>query len=123
MAFQPRLIVQLPRDGRVDRQLSAEPPASVTSGDVLVEHGPTDAEGRLEAPAAGQVVLSLPSPEALTREAAEVRRVIAQAGTGTEPLLVDVEAAEELREEELAPLLDAAGHTSRAVILRIVGDA
>jgi hypothetical protein len=123
MAFQPLLIVQLPRDGRVDRQLSAEPPASVTSGDVLVEHGPTDADGRLEAPAAGQVVLSLLSPEALRHEAKEVRRVIAQAGTGTEPLLVDVEAGEELRVEELAPLLEAARHSSRAVILRIVGDA
>jgi hypothetical protein len=123
MAFQPRLIVQLTRDGRVDRQLSAEPPASVTSGDVLVEHGPTDADGRLEAPAAGEVVLSLPSPEALRRDAEEIRRVIAHAGTGAEPLLVDVEAGEELREEELAPLLDAARHTSRAVILRIVGDA
>ena len=111
MALQPLLIVQLTRDGRVDRQLSAEPPASVTSGDVLVEHGPTDADGRLEA------------PEALRRDAEEVRRVIAQAGTGTEPLLVDVEAGEELREEELAPLLDAARHTSRAVILRIVGDS
>jgi hypothetical protein len=123
MPSQPLLIVQLTRDGRVDRQLSAEPPASVTSGEVLVEHGPTDAEGRLEAPAAGQVVLALPSPEALRRDAEEVRRVIAQAGTGTEPLLVDVEAGEELREEELAPLLEAARHSSRAVILRIVGDA
>ncbi len=123
MASEPRLIVQLPIGSAVDRQLSAEPPASVTSGDVLVEHGPTDAEGRLEAPAAGQVVLSLPSPEALAREAQEVRRVIALAGTGVQPLLVVVEAAEELREEELAALLDAAGHTSRAVILRIVGDA
>jgi hypothetical protein len=123
MSSQPLLIVQLPRDGRIDRQLSAEPPASVASGEVLVEHGLTDEDGRLEAPAAGQVVLSLPSPEALRHEAAEVRRVIAQAGTGTEPLLVDVAAGEELREEELAPLLEAARHSSRAVILRIVGDA
>jgi NAD(P)H-flavin reductase len=90
---------------------------------VLVEHGPTDANGVLEAPAAGQVVLSLPSPEALAREAGEVRRVIGLAGgTGVEPLVVVVEAAEELREVELAALLDAAGHTSRAVILRIVRD-
>jgi hypothetical protein len=88
-----------------------------------VEVGPTDAEGVLEAPAAGQVVLSVPSPEALEREAGEVRRVIGQAGTGVEPLVVVVEAAEELREEELAAVLDAASHTSRAVILRIMRDA
>ena len=55
----------------VERQLSAQPPLSVASGDVVVEVGPTDAEGRLEAPAAGQVVLSLLSPEALEREAGE----------------------------------------------------
>ena len=123
MAYSPRLIIQLPRGGAVDRQLSAQTPPSIAAGEVVVEGGPTDAEGRLESLAAGQLVLSLPSPEALEREAEEVRRVIAQAGTGVEPLVVVVEAAEELREEELAALLDAARHTSRAVILRIVGDA
>jgi len=119
---QPRLIVQLPRGGSVERQLSERAPASVASGDVVVEAGPTDALGHLEAPAAGQVVLSVLSPEALEREATEVRRVIRHAGTGTEPLVVVVEAAEELRAEELAAILDAASHTSRPVILRIVRD-
>jgi hypothetical protein len=33
-----------------------------------------------------------------------------------------VEAAEELRDDELAAVLDAAGHTSRAVILRVIRD-
>jgi hypothetical protein len=88
----------------------------------VVEAGPTDAQGVLEAPAAGQTVLSLPSPEALEREASEVRRVIAQAGTGVEPLVVAVEAGEELREGELAALLSAASHAPRAVILRIIRD-
>jgi hypothetical protein len=88
----------------------------------VVEAGPTDAEGNLEAPAAGQVVLSLLSPEALELEASEIRRVIGQAGTGVEPLVVVVEAAEELREGELAALLSAASHASRAVILRIIRD-
>ncbi len=122
MAEEPRLIIQLPRDGAVDRQLSSHAPQSVASGEVVVEVGPTDAEGRLEAPAAGQVVLSVPSPEALKRQAGEVRRVIGQAGTGVEPLVVVVEAAEELREDELAAVLDAADHSSRAVIMRIIGD-
>jgi hypothetical protein len=89
----------------------------------VVEIGPTDSAGNLESLAAGEVVLSVPSPEALTREASEVRRVIAHAGTGDEPLVIVVEAAEELRDEELAPVLEAAGHTSRAVILRIVRGA
>ena len=123
MAHQPRLIVQLPRGSAVHRQLSAQPPQSVASGEVVVEVGPTDPEGQLEPPAAGQVVLALPSPEALARDAAEVGRVIGQAGTGVEPLVIVVEAAEELRQDELAAVLDAAGHTSRAVILRIIRDA
>ena len=122
MAFEPSLIVQLPRGGAVDRQLSAQPLASVAGGEVVVEVAPTDADGHLEALAAGQVVLSVPSPEALLRQAADVRRVIGQAGTGVEPLVVVVEAAEELRDEELAVVVEAARHTSRAVILRIVGD-
>jgi hypothetical protein len=123
MAYQPRLIVQVPRGSAVERQLEAQTLPSIASGDVVVEVGPTDLAGHLEAPAAGQVVLSLLSPEALEREAGQVRRVIAHAGTGVEPLVVDVEAAEELRENELAALLDATSHASRAVILRIIRDA
>lgn len=122
MAYQPRLILQVARGSAVERQLGSQALESVESGDVVVEVGPADPHGQLESPAAGEVVLSLPSPEALTREADEVRRVIEQAGTGVEPLVVVVEAAEELREDELSALLDAAGHTSRAVILRIICD-
>ncbi len=113
----------MPRGSAVHRQLHEEPPSSVAGGEVVVEAGPTDAEGNLEAEAAGEVVLSLPSPEGLSREADEVRRVIAQAGTGVDPLVIVIEAAEELRDEELAPALAATAHTSRAVILRVIRDA
>jgi len=123
MANQPRLIIQLPGGGAVDRQLGAQAPPSIASGEAVVEAGPTDAEGDLEPAAAGQVVLAVPSPEALARQADEVRDVIARAGTGVEPLVVVVEAAEELREDELAAMLEAAEQTSRAVILRIIRDA
>ena len=122
MAVDPKLIIQVPRGSAVDRQLSAQEPQSVAGGEVVVEVLTADAEGVLEPPAAGQVVLSVPSPEALAREADEVRRVLGQAGTGVEPLVVVVEAAEELREDELAAVLDAAGHASRAVILRVFRD-
>jgi hypothetical protein len=120
MNNQPRLIIEVPRGGAVDLQLRAKAPPSVVSGEVVVEVGPTDAEGNLEAPSAGQVVLSVPSPETLAREADEVRRVISQAGTGVEPLVVSVEAAEEIRDDELAAILDATNHTPRAVILRVM---
>jgi hypothetical protein len=121
MADLPRLIVEVPRAGAVGRGLREQPPPAVADGQIVVETGPTDQEGRLEAAAAGQVILSLPSPEALTRDPASVRRVIGQAGTGTEPIVVVIESAEELRDEELQVVLDAAAHTSRAVILRIIG--
>jgi len=100
--------------------MDADPPSSVILGKAVVEHGPTDDEEALEAETAGEVVLSLPSPEGLVREADEVRRVIDHAGTGSQPLVVVVEAAEELREEELASVLEASGHSERPVILRIV---
>lgn len=122
MASEPTLIVQVPQGGEVDRQLSARPPESVTSGEVVVESAPADERGNLEPPGAGQVVLSLLSPEALRREADEVRRVIAHAGTGIEPLVVVVEAAEELREDELAAILEPAREASRPVILRVIRD-
>jgi hypothetical protein len=103
--------------------MDVNPPPSVIVGEAVVEHGPTDDEGNLEPETAGEVVLSLPSPEGLVREADEVRRVISRAGTGSEPLVVLIEAGEELREEELSSVLDAAGHTERPVILRIVRNA
>ena len=123
MAPEQRLIIQIPRGGAVERQLRTQPSAGVAADEFVVEIGATDIEGNLEPPAAGEVVLSVPSPEALAREAGEVRRVIAHAGMGDEPLVLVVEAAEELRAEELAPVLEAAGHTSRAVILRIIRNA
>jgi hypothetical protein len=122
MSDEPTLIIQVPRDGAVERQLRSQAPASLAGGEVVVESGPTDEEGNLEAAAAGQVVLSVLSPEGLRREADEVRRVIEHAGTGAEPLVVVVEAAEELRDDELDPILEAARRSPRAVILRIVRD-
>ena len=123
MPNEQKLIIQVPRGSAVARLLSEEPPRSVASGDVVVELGPTDAQGYLEAPSAGQVVLSVPSSEALEREPGDVRRAIGQSGTGVEPLLVVIEAAEQIRDEELDVLVDAARHSSRAVIVRIIRDA
>jgi hypothetical protein len=123
MAYQPRLIIQVPRGGAIDRQLGTDPPASVAGDDVVIEVGATDERGNLEPPYGGEAVYAVPSPEGLAREADEVRRVIAEAGTGDEPLVIEVEAAEELRDDELAAVLDAAGHTSRPVILRIIRNA
>jgi hypothetical protein len=123
MADESPLIIQVPSGSEVERRLRGAPPGGASGAEIVVEAGPTDADGHLESPDAGQVVLSLLSPEALKREAGEVERVIRQAGTGVEPLVVEVEAAEELRDDELAALLDATRHASRAVILRIIGDA
>jgi hypothetical protein len=120
VAFDPRLIIELPRDGSVERQLEREHPEAIASGAVVVEAGPTDEQGNLEAPAAGQLVYSVPSPEALPREADEIRRVLQKAGSGAEPLVVAVEVAEELRAEEIGAVLRAAEHASRPAILRIV---
>jgi hypothetical protein len=123
MAHQPKLIIQVARGGAVERQLSESPPQAIAGGEVVVEAGYTTADGHLEPPEAGQVVLSVPSPESLAREADEVRRVIARAGTGVEPLVVVVEAAEELRDDELAAVVDATDHAPRPVILRVLRDA
>jgi hypothetical protein len=123
MAHQPKLIIQVARGSAVERQLAASPPQGLAGGEIVVESGYTTADGHLEPSDAGSVVLSLPSPEALARDADEVRRVIAHAGTGIEPLVVVVGAAEALRDDELAAVLDAAGHASRPVILRVLRDA
>jgi hypothetical protein len=123
MTSEPGLILQLARDSAVDRALRADPPPSVTSGRVLLEHVPREADGRLGPPAAGEIVMSVLSPEALTREPEQVRDVISNAPDHHQPLVIIVQAAEELREDELAVVLDAAAGTDRPVIMRVIADA
>ncbi len=123
ISANPAVILQFPRGGSLERQLAADPPASVAQGAVLAEPGETDDQGVLVPPDAGEVVFTVPSPEALSREPAEVGRVIEHAGTGTEPLVIVIDDAEELREEELAALVQAAARSSRPVIVRVIRDA
>lgn len=103
--------------------MDIDAPPTVTGRQVVVEALATDSHGHLEPPDVGEVVLSVPSPETLTREGEQVRRVIAAAGPGVEPLVILVEAAEELREEELGAVLHAARHAARPLILRVLRDA
>jgi hypothetical protein len=119
MASAPTLIVELPNGGGVHVHFRDEPPPT----EVAVVPLPADEAGRLEAPDAGQVVMSVLSPEGLARERDEVRRVIRAAGTGEEPVVIVVEAAEELRADELAAVLEPARGSHRPVILRIAADA
>ena len=116
------VIVELARDGEVDRNLRADPPPSVVSGRVILDHFPVGPDGNIEAPGGGEVVLSVPSPESL-RDTEHVRDVMLQADTGDEPPVIVVEAAEYLREDELAAVIDAAERLERVVILRIMADA
>jgi hypothetical protein len=117
------LIVELAEGGEVDRYFQADPPPSLASGRVVLDHFAADADGGLGLPEAGEVVLSVLSPEALTREREQVREVIEGAGPGDEPLVIIVQAAEELREDELAAVIDAASRAPRPVILRVLTNA
>ena len=83
MAYQPKLIVQVARGSAVERQLTTSPPESLARGEIVVESGYTTADGHLEPPDAGTVVLSVPSPESLAREADEVRQVLVHAGAAS----------------------------------------
>jgi hypothetical protein len=118
MVDDPTLILQIPAGGALDQQLRTDPPPSLAA--VVVERGPTDEQGVLDPPVAGQVVLSVLSPEALRRQADELRQVVDAAGSSTEPIVIVVEAAEELREDELAVVVAAAGRAPRPVILRVI---
>jgi hypothetical protein len=121
MATPVRVIVQLARDGAVDRYLRAEPPPSLASDEVVLDHIEVDPPGDIGPPEAGEVVMSVLSPEGL-RNAQEVQDVVGQADAGEEPLTIVVQAAEELREDELAVVLDAARRAGRLVIVRIMAD-
>jgi hypothetical protein len=127
MTSQMILLVQVPHGGALDGNVAANPPPSVIDGRVVIEHlpaepGPDSGTPSLGLPRAGEIVLSVPSPEALAREPQEVERVIAGAGAGDQPLVIIVDAAEELREDELVVVLAAAASAPRPVILRVLAD-
>jgi hypothetical protein len=122
MAEQPTLIIQVPRGSAIERQLRTGPPPAISGDDVLVQTAPTDSHGNLEQ-LAGEVVLSVPGPAELGRQAGEVRRVLKEPGTGTAPLVIVVEAAEALQDDQAAVVVEAARRAPRPVILRIVRPA
>ena len=122
MASDSVVIVQLPRGGAVDWYLRTYPPSGVASGQVVVEPVAAEPDGRLGPPEAGEVVMSVLSPEAL-RDQQQVRDVIQQAPDDAGPLVIIVEAAEELREDELAVVVDAAARARRDVVVRVIADA
>lgn len=116
------LIVQVPRDGAVDRNWREDLPPSIANGEVIVERLEPEADGSLEPPEAGEIIMSVLSPEAL-REQDEIRDVIDGAVAGEQALVILVEAAEYMREDELAVVLTAANRVHRVVILRVMADA
>lgn len=122
MANPVRVIVQLARDGAVDRYLRAQPPPILASDQVVLDHIEVEPPGDIGPPEAGEVVMSVLSPEGL-RNAQEVRDAVGQAEAGAEAVTIVVRAAEELREDELAVVLEAARRADRLVIVRIVADA
>jgi hypothetical protein len=123
MASPVRIIVELALDGEVDRNLRADRPPSLASDQVVLDHVEAGPRGDIGPPEAGEVIMSVPSPEALRRDAQEVRDAVSQADDSDEPLTIVVEAAEYLREDELSVVLDAAQRADRLVILRILADA
>lgn len=123
MTGDAEVIVQLARDGAVDRNFRSDPPPSLESRRVALDYVADAVDGPLGPPEAGEVVMSVLSPEALRRDQQELRRVVRQAKTGDEPLVILIEAAEQLREDELGAVLDAAARARRPVILRVMSDA
>ena len=64
MASPVRVIVELARDGEVDRDLRADPPPSLASDQVVLDHVEADPHGDIGPPEAGEVIMSVLSPEA-----------------------------------------------------------
>ena len=113
------MIFQVPRGSAIERQLRDEPPAALRGDDVLVETGPTDDHGNLEA-LAGETVLSVPSFEELERHADGLRHTLRQAGTGSQPLVILVGAAELIADQLATAVVDAARDAPRPVVVRVI---
>ncbi len=86
---------------------------------MLVEIGPTDKQGNLEA-LAGETVLAVPSFEELERKTGELRHLLQQAGGGAQPLVIVVGAAEEIDDRLAGAVVDAARSASRPVFVRVL---
>jgi hypothetical protein len=114
----PALILELPAGSALEQSLRRDSPDWLA--DVVIAGIQADQEGRIPAPLAGQVVLTVLSPETLPREAEEIRRVIDSEPDESEPAIVIVEEAEFLRADEMAPLLEASRRSPRSVILRVI---
>ena len=115
----PKLIVQIPRGSAIERQLRDAPPGAFAADDVLVETGPTDEQGNLEA-LAGETVLAVPSFQELERQADGLAHVMRRAGTGTQPLVIVVGAAEAIEDRLATAVAEAARDAPRPVFLRVV---
>jgi hypothetical protein len=113
------LIIQLPAGSALDLQLQKEPPPSAADRRVVIEPIAPGADGRIEPPEAGRVVLSFLSPEDLRREAEQISREFSL-NTGSEPPVVVLQVAEELREDQLGILLQAAELAKRVVLLCVL---
>jgi hypothetical protein len=117
---EAEVIIQLPRDSSIDAHLRSEPPASLTDRRIVLEHLTAGPDGRLTPPETGEVLLTVPSPEGLRRHADELLELATDAEEDGGPLVVVVEGAEYLRDNEIAAALDAAAASKRVLIVCIL---
>lgn len=114
------IVIEVAQDTALERRLRR---LASADAEVVIVGLAADPDGRLTAPRRGQVVLSVASPEALPVHSDAIRRVVDRAGGGSEPLVIEVKELEALREEELRPVVEAARHARRGVILRVLHTA
>lgn len=115
------VILLVPEGSDAHRTLRDEPPPSVAGGAVVVDPiPPIGGSGRIDPPTTGRVVFSLPSPEVLLRDADDVRRAVDLAPAGPEPTVVVLEAADTLREEHLALLVEAGARAPGPLVVAVL---
>jgi hypothetical protein len=121
---EPSLIIRVRQGSRLESQLRDSPPSLVETGSASLDPvaPPSSGAATIEPPNPGQVVYALPSPEGLVRERQELHDAIGGAPHGVEPLVIVIEAGNELRDDELEAAVNAADTTSRPVILTVLRD-
>ena len=108
MAYQPKLIVQVARGSAVERQLTHEPrrralPAARSSSSPATPPPTATSNHQTRARSCSRCPRPSHSRARPTRSA----RCSFTRATGVEPLVVVVEVAEELRDDELAAISEA----------------
>jgi hypothetical protein len=125
MTGRPYVVIRVYDGGRIAKQLREDPPSAIKEGQVAVEPVRDEDDndgsaGQVVPPGTGGGAFVIRTLDALMAQRIEVREKVADAGGRGEPFHITVESADEIRNEHVEMLLEAAENVGQVVIIRVL---